>query len=77
MSDSVVDSSIPKRVALAVVGLVVFAVGVAGLAIPILPGWLLILTGLATTFEQFSWGRRLVARVRARIYEIGNRRRRG
>lgn len=76
MSESIVESPLPKRVVLAVLGLVVFAVGVAGLAIPILPGWLLIFTGLATTFEQFAWGRRLVARVRARIYEIGDRRRR-
>lgn len=43
------------RAAVLVVGLVVFGVGIAGLALPVLPGWILIFVGLAILASEFTW----------------------
>lgn len=41
-------------------GAVLLVVGLAGLIIPVVPGWLLILPGLAILAGEFVWARRLL-----------------
>lgn len=40
-------------------GLALVVAGVAGLALPILPGWVLIIAGIAIWSREFSWAMRL------------------
>lgn len=47
-----------------IAGLVILAVGVAGLALPLLPGWALIFAGIAVWAPVFPWARRLEVRGR-------------
>jgi uncharacterized protein (TIGR02611 family) len=47
-----------KRVGVSVVGSVLILVGIAGLALPVLPGWLLIIAGLAVLSTEYAWAER-------------------
>lgn len=53
-------------------GSVLVAVGLAGLFIPVLPGWLLIIPGLAVLARDFTWAERLHLTVRQRIDRARN-----
>jgi hypothetical protein len=44
-----------RRAAVTVVGFTLAAVGLAGLLLPILPGWALIITGLLVLSREYSW----------------------
>ena len=46
-------------------GLVLVGLGVAGLLLPIVPGWLFLIPGLALLGRHFQWARRLWAVARA------------
>ncbi|MEX0984033.1 MAG: PGPGW domain-containing protein [Actinomycetota bacterium] len=50
-----------KRIAVTVVGFVVLAVGLAGLLLPVLPGWILIFVGLGILATEYVWAQRLLA----------------
>jgi uncharacterized protein (TIGR02611 family) len=41
-----------------IVGSVLILAGIAGLALPILPGWLLIIAGLAVLATEYAWAER-------------------
>ena len=43
------------RALVLLVGIGAFAVGVAGLVLPVLPGWVLIFVGLAILASEFTW----------------------
>jgi uncharacterized protein (TIGR02611 family) len=47
-----------KRVGISIVGAVLILAGIAGLALPILPGWLLIIAGLAVLATEYTWAER-------------------
>jgi hypothetical protein len=49
-----------KRVAVTIVGFVLVLAGVAGLLLPIVPGWLLLIPGLALLATEYVWARRLL-----------------
>jgi uncharacterized protein (TIGR02611 family) len=55
-----------KRVVVTVVGFGLLAVGLAGLVLPILPGWLLIFAALAVLATEYGWARRAMEAVRLR-----------
>lgn len=57
-----------KRIAVTVVGFTLLAAGLAGLVVPILPGPLFILAGLAVLATEYMWARRalVVAKDKAR-----------
>ncbi len=55
------------RAATVLAGTVLMAVGVVGLFLPILPGWLLIIPGLALLGREFTWAERLLAAIRSRF----------
>ena len=52
------------RAIVLLVGLGAFAIGVAGLFLPILPGWVLIFVGLAILASEFAWAHRAYKPVR-------------
>ena len=54
-------------------GLVLVGLGLAGLLLPIVPGWLFLVPGLALLSRHFHWARRL--RAAARNARAGWRRR--
>ncbi len=41
-------------------GFVLLAVGIVGLALPIMPGWIFIIPGLLLLGRHFHWARRLL-----------------
>jgi len=47
-----------KRVGVSIVGSVLILAGLAGLALPIIPGWLLIIAGLAVLGTEYAWAER-------------------
>jgi len=53
-----------KRIAVTIAGVVVLLLGIAGLALPVLPGWLLIIAGLAILATEYVWAQRLLRRAR-------------
>lgn len=53
-----------KRIAVTVAGVVVLLVGLAGLVLPILPGWALIFVGLGILATEYVWARRLLTKAR-------------
>lgn len=55
------------RAALVMAGTVVVLVGVAGLVLPVLPGWALIFAGLAILAGEFVWARRLLDSAKRRV----------
>lgn len=49
-----------KRVAVTIAGFVLVLAGLAGLLLPIVPGWLLIIPGLALLATEYVWAQRLL-----------------
>ena len=71
-----------RRAVLTVVGFALIAVGLAGLILPILPGWILIVGGFAVLSREYSWARsgllfasRQAARGSASLRSLAERRR--
>jgi hypothetical protein len=56
-----------KRIAVTIAGSLLVLAGLAGLILPIVPGWLLIIPGLALLATEYVWAQRLlkVAREKA------------
>ncbi|MDP3983979.1 MAG: PGPGW domain-containing protein [Acidimicrobiia bacterium] len=61
------------RVVLIVVGATVTLLGLAGLVLPIVPGWVLIFAGLAILASEFVWARRLLDNARAKVGEVASK----
>jgi uncharacterized protein (TIGR02611 family) len=53
-----------KRIAVTIVGSLVLLVGLAGLALPLLPGWALIFVGLGILATEYVWARRLLMKAK-------------
>ena len=53
-----------RRAALTVVGFALVVVGIAGLVLPILPGWALIISGFVVLSREYSWANSAVAFAR-------------
>lgn len=62
-----------RRIGIAIAGSVVIAVGIAGLALPILPGMLLIVLGLGILSLEFERARVWLGHLKARGVEIKDR----
>jgi uncharacterized protein (TIGR02611 family) len=65
------------RIAFAVAGFAVLLVGLAGLALPVLPGWALIAVGLFMLALEFAWAERLLEGTWDRLDRVRQRARRG
>lgn len=55
-----------RRVAVTVAGFAVLAVGLAGLLLPVLPGWILIFVGLGILATEYVWAQRLLKAAKRR-----------
>jgi len=55
-----------KRVVISIIGSILILAGLAGLALPILPGWLLIIAGLAVLASEYAWAERALDAAKAR-----------
>ena len=42
-------------------GFVLIVVGIIGLILPIMPGWIFLIPGLGLLAERYDWAKRLVA----------------
>jgi hypothetical protein len=49
-----------RRIGVTIVGVVVLLAGLAGLVLPVLPGWLLIFVGLGILATEYVWAQRLL-----------------
>jgi uncharacterized protein (TIGR02611 family) len=49
-----------KRIFVTIAGLIVLLVGIAGLVLPVLPGWALIFVGLGILATEYVWAQRLL-----------------
>jgi uncharacterized protein (TIGR02611 family) len=58
-----------KRIAITVAGVAVVLVGVAGLVLPFLPGWLLIFVGLGILATEYVWAERLLKAAKRRAVQ--------
>jgi len=72
-----------RRAAITVAGFAIVCLGVAGLVLPILPGWILIIAGFAVLSREYSWAdsalsfaRRKAAQSGAGLRSLARRRRR-
>lgn len=71
-----------RRLAVTVAGFVLVCVGFAGLLLPVLPGWLLIIAGFAVLSREYYWAhsclrfcRRHAARGGSKLRAVSSRRR--
>jgi uncharacterized protein (TIGR02611 family) len=53
-----------KRIAVTVAGSLILLIGIAGLALPLLPGWALIFVGLGILATEYVWARRLLMKAK-------------
>lgn len=71
-----------RRAAVTLFGFTLVAIGLAGLVLPVLPGWLLIIAGFAVLSREYSWAhsglafaRRHAARGGRKLRSLAARRR--
>lgn len=62
-----------RRVGIALAGGAMILLGVAGLALPVMPGWGLILLGLGILSLEFERPRRWLALLKARLVGLKDR----
>jgi uncharacterized protein (TIGR02611 family) len=58
------------RIILVMVGTILLLGGLIGLLLPIVPGWLMIIPGLAILGTEFVWARRLLDTAKAKALEL-------
>jgi hypothetical protein len=73
-----------RRAALTLIGFALVGLGLAGLVLPVLPGWVLIIAGFAVLSREYSWAqsglafaRKHAARSGRKLRSLATRRRRG
>ena len=54
-----------RRVGVSIAGILLILVGLVGLALPILPGWLLIFAGFAVLSTEYVWAQGMLRRAKA------------
>jgi uncharacterized membrane protein YbaN (DUF454 family) len=59
--------TISRKFVAGLTGTLLVLVGIAGLVLPVLPGWLLIIAGLAVLRREFGWADRLADQSRTRV----------
>ena len=62
-----------RRAALTVIGFTLVAVGLAGLVLPVLPGWVLIIAGFAVLSREYSWAHSALAYARRQAARSGTK----
>ncbi len=59
------------RVGTALIGVILIVLGLAGIVLPILPGWALVIGGLLVLSREFAWARRIVNKIREPLERRG------
>jgi hypothetical protein len=60
-----------RRAAITVVGFAIVGLGLAGLVLPILPGWILIIAGFAVLSREYSWAHSALTFARRKAAQSG------
>ena len=63
-----------RKILIGILGFTLVLVGLVGLVLPFLPGWLLIIAGLAVLSTEYVWAKRLSDRARQRANTMTRRR---
>ena len=61
-----------RRAALTVAGFALVALGIAGLVLPILPGWIFIIAGFAVLSREYSWAQSGLTYARRKATQGGD-----
>lgn len=61
------SAPLPLRLLRTSTGGFLVVMGLIGLFVPVMPGWLLIIPGLALLAREFVWARRLLDRARKQL----------
>ena len=65
-----------RRTGITIAGVLLILIGLVGLALPILPGWLLIFAGLAVLSTEYVWAEMMLKRAKAVAAAAGKKARR-
>jgi uncharacterized membrane protein YbaN (DUF454 family) len=57
-----------------ITGWVLVTIGVIGLIMPIMPGWVFLIPGLVILAERFTWAKRLLAWAKEKAAVVTSRR---
>lgn len=63
-----------RKLLIGIPGVALLLVGIVGLVVPFLPGWLLIISGLALLSTEYVWAKRLTEGARKRATIVTRRR---
>lgn len=63
-----------RKLLIAILGFALLLVGVIGLVLPFLPGWMLIIAGLAMLSTEYVWAKRLSDGARKHVTTMTRRR---
>lgn len=63
-----------RKLLIGILGFALLLVGLIGLVLPFLPGWLLIVAGLAVLSTEYVWAKRLSDGARRRATSMTRRR---
>jgi uncharacterized protein (TIGR02611 family) len=69
-TDSRIRRPLIVRIVLVITGTILVLGGLVGLLLPIVPGWLLIIPGLAILGTEFVWARRLLDTAKAKATDL-------
>lgn len=60
---------VARQVGVTLGGLILMVMGLAGLVLPVLPGWILMVAGLGLLATEYTWARRAVLVARRRAHQ--------
>ena len=63
-----------RKLLIGILGFTMLLVGLVGLVLPLLPGWLLLIGGLAVLSTEYLWAKRLSEGARKRAATMTRRR---
>ncbi|HET6424102.1 MAG TPA: PGPGW domain-containing protein, partial [Planctomycetaceae bacterium] len=59
-----------RKIVMGVIGGTVLLIGIAGLVLPILPGWALIFVGFGILATEFAWARWVLTSAKDRLAQL-------
>lgn len=62
-----------RRAAVSLIGFILVAIGLAGLVLPVLPGWVLIVAGFAVLSREYAWAHSGLAFARRHATRSGRK----
>jgi uncharacterized protein (TIGR02611 family) len=70
LNDSRIRRPLIVRIILVMVGTILLVGGLIGLLLPVVPGWLMIIPGLAILGTEFVWARRLLDTAKSKASDL-------